>query len=90
MKQRSFSRQPAHGNYIHGLPCECGKRGYRDRDDAKAVVKEMRRRGKTRSDRVDTYECQVDPRYWHVGHRSHNAGRVNLNDPQVYDDEVAS
>jgi len=78
-------RQPHYGTYIRAWPCECGKRGYQERSEAKKVIKEMRRQGKVRSDRVDAYRCQADPDYWHVGH-TFQVG-VNLNDPNAYGDD---
>jgi hypothetical protein len=88
VKQRNATKQPYRGTYTHGLPCECGKRGYGDRRAAKDVIREMRRQGKVRSEsaRIDAYRCDVDPDYWHVGHsRPYQVG-PDLNDPTTWHD----
>lgn len=78
---RNVGKQPHLGVYIRAWPCACGKRGYKERSEAKKVIKEMRRQGKTRTDRVDAYRCDVDGGYWHVGHNDRTG--TNLNDPRV-------
>ena len=78
---RNVSKQPITGTYIRARPCACGKRGYRERSEAKKVIREMRRQGKTRTDRVNAYRCITNPSFWHVGHGTHVG--VNLNDPRL-------
>lgn len=80
-RPRLAGKQPYRGVFIRSRPCGCGKRGYPDRKSAKDVIREMRRQGKVRTDRVDAYRCTTDDDFWHVGHRHHNEGRGNLNDP---------
>lgn len=89
MRQRNVSKQPHYGTYIPARPCSCGKRGYGDRDAAKAVIKEMRRAGKTRSDRVNAYQCRTSSGYWHVGHPPESSRTANLNDPGTYEGGAA-
>lgn len=84
MRQRNVGKQPHHGTYVRAWPCECGKRGYKDRDAAKTVVKEMRRKGDSNPDRLNVYRCHVDPDYWHVGHRPSAHLTPNLNDPSTW------
>lgn len=84
MRQRNVGKQPHFGSYIRAWPCECGKRGYKDRHAAKDVIREMRRQGTVRSDRVDAYRCLTDPDYWHVGHRPDAFIGENLNDPGTW------
>ena len=85
MRQRNATKQPYRGTYTHGLLCECGKRGYKERRAAKNVIREMRRQGKVRSDRIDAYRCDVDPDYWHVGHRGSGC-EPDLNNPATWRD----
>jgi len=76
-------KQPWQGVYIPAShTCLCGKRAYRTRQDARTVVKEMRRKGHIRGDalRLSTYRCTSG--VWHVGHRQ-PAGDPNLNDPRI-------
>jgi hypothetical protein len=84
VRQRNVGKQPIFGTYHQAKPCECGKRGYPDRHTAKDVIREMRRQGKVRSDRIDAYRCLSDPDYWHVGHRPECHIGLNLNDPGTW------
>jgi hypothetical protein len=86
-RQRNVGKQPHRGTYVRAWPCECGKRGYKRREDAKLVVKEIRREGSTRPGHLEAYQCEVDPDYWHVGHRPACDNAPNLNDPGTWTDE---
>lgn len=82
-RQRNVGKQPIYGTYVRAWPCACGKRGYPNRDDAKKVIKEMRRQGKIRdaAARISAYRCATDPDYWHVGHDASKG--PNVNDPRT-------
>jgi hypothetical protein len=73
---------PRFGTFVRHWPCVCGKKGYREREGAKIVVREMRRKGDRDPERLHSYQCDLDPDYFHVGHRAFNT--ANLNDPAVY------
>lgn len=81
--RRNVSKQPHQGTYIPAERCECGKRGYAERSEAKRVIKEMRRTGKLRGARVDPYLCETGSDLWHVGHADRRPARPNLNDPHL-------
>lgn len=77
------SSQTFHGTYVRSWPCACGKRGYKTRDSAKTVVKEMRRKKDfPPNTRLDAYPCRVDPDFYHVGPRPASEWTPNLNDPK--------
>ena len=80
-RSRSVS-DPVFGTYVRWWPCVCGKHGYRDRDAAKTVVREMKRKGDRDPERLHAYQCDVDPDYFHAGHRPFLT--ANLNDPAAY------
>lgn len=64
--------------------CPCGKRGYWTRQDARTVVKEMRRQGALReAARVSTYRCELSPDFWHVGHTTRHNLAPDMNDPRL-------
>lgn len=82
MSGPACSGQPHWGIHVLSVTCSCGKQGYRERAGAKKVIKEMRRTGKLRHNRVNAYLCQSGTGYWHVGHGSPR-GRPNLNSPDL-------
>lgn len=81
------SAKPHTGTYVRGWPCACGSRGYKTRDMAKTVVKEMKRKGDfSPYNRLDAYQCQTDPDFYHVGPRPTSEMAPNLNDPKNWSD----
>jgi hypothetical protein len=86
------SAQPYAGSYIPSRPCRCGKSGYTERRYARAVQREMRRKGDPEADILDVYRCRLDETHWHVGHNRYGPP-PNLNDPstwEVIEDEPIS
>ncbi len=71
------------GNYIPARPCRCGKRGYTSRQDARAVLREVRRKDSFSAEGMDIYRCRVDDTHWHLGHDGLEEA-PNLNDPSVW------
>lgn len=64
--------------------CTCGKRGYLQRQHAKQVVRESRRRGgDPRIASLGTYRCDSGSDLWHVGHSNPAVNWPNLNDPRI-------
>jgi len=87
----------------HRNRCECGKRQYRDKQQARRIAAEYRR--VHNDDRMQAYKCPFERRLWHLGHANpeHGAGggvsrlvqrrlirwRKGIPDPEAPSDEVA-
>lgn len=67
------------------MGCVCGKRGYETRQQAKMVVREMKRRGDDAKPghQAQTYRCDQGSRLWHIGHSNPAVNWPNLNDPRL-------
>jgi hypothetical protein len=75
-------RQSYYGDYRPARHCVCGKSGWTDRADARAVLRQMRRRAE-KPERLDIYRCTFDDTHYHIGNWRGERD-ANLNDPAAW------
>lgn len=71
--------------FVQHITCQCGKRGYFSRRDAKEIIRQMlEREDDPKGHMLNAYRCPVSPAFFHVGHRAYL--KQNLNDPTTWKD----